>query len=131
MLPQIKKLQAAGNREVVLRLYGARSEAELLYGEEFEAFALAHPGFMFHGCLSRQVRATPRSTDRGGHVQIVLAELGPNAGRDITCQWDNPNRVYAAFNAPKKSGLPVKADPARVHLIAARASSVPVMIASS
>ena len=106
MLPQIEKLLAAGDREVVL-LYGARSEAELLYGEEFEAFAQKHRGFLFHGCLSRQARTVPRSTDRSGHVQHVLAELGPHAERDIAYLCGNPNIVDAAFAVLKESGLPV------------------------
>jgi ferredoxin-NADP reductase len=106
MLPQIEKLLAAGDREVVL-LYGARSETELLYGEEFEAFAQTHPGFLFHGCLSREARAVPRSTDRSGHVQNVLAELGPHADRDIAYLCGNPNMVDAAFAALKEFGLPV------------------------
>lgn len=106
MLPQIEKLLAKGDREVVL-LYGARSEAELLYGDEFEAFAKTHPGFIFHGCLSREARATPRPTDRSGHVQHVLAELGPHAERDIAYLCGNPNMVDAAFTALKEFGLPV------------------------
>lgn len=106
MLPQIEKLLAMGDREVVL-LYGARSEGELLYGEEFEAFAQAHPGFIFHGCLSREARATPRATDRSGHVQNVLAELGPHADRDIAYLCGNPNMVDAAFTVLKEFGLPV------------------------
>ena len=106
MLPQIEKLLAKGDREVVL-LYGARSEAELLYGEEFEVFAQTHPGFLFHGCLSRQARSVPRSTDRSGHVQNVLAELGPHVERDIAYLCGNPNMVDAAFAALKEFGLPV------------------------
>ena len=106
MLPQIEKLLARGDREVVL-LYGARNEAELLYGEEFEAFAQAHPGFLFHGCLSRQARAVPRASDRSGHVQNVLVELGPSAERDIAYLCGNPNMVDAAFAALKDFGLPV------------------------
>ncbi|TAL87723.1 MAG: ferredoxin--NADP reductase [Rhodanobacter sp.] len=106
MLPQLERLLAADNREVVL-LYGARQEAELLYGEEFEAFAQRHPGFIFHGCLSRQPRAQPRPTDRSGHVQDVLAELGPSAERDIAYLCGNPNMVDAAFAALKEAGLPV------------------------
>jgi ferredoxin-NADP reductase len=106
MLPQFEKLLAQGQREVVL-LYGARNETELLYGEEFEAFAQAHPGFTFHGCLSRQPRAVPRPGDRHGHVQTVLAELAPSAQRDIAYLCGNPNMVDAAFNALKEFGLPI------------------------
>ncbi len=106
MLPQIEKLLAKGDREVVL-LYGARTEAELLYGEEFEAFAQSHPGFLFHACLSREARTTPRPGDRSGHVQHVLAELGPHADRDIAYLCGNPNMVDAAFATLKEFGLPV------------------------
>ena len=106
MLPGIHELLAKGDREVVL-LYGARTEQELLYGEEFEAFARANPGFTFHGCLSREARAVPRSTDRSGHVQNVLVELGPNADRDVAYLCGNPNMVDAAFAALKEFGLPV------------------------
>lgn len=106
MLPRFEKLLAAGDREVVL-LYGARNEQELLYGEEFEAFAQRHPGFRFHGCLSRDARQVPRPTDRAGHVQHVLAELGPSAERDIAYLCGNPNMVDAAFAALKEFGLPV------------------------
>jgi ferredoxin-NADP reductase len=106
MLPQFEKLLAQGQREVVL-LYGARNETELLYGEEFEAFAKANPGFTFHGCLSRQPRAVPRPDDRQGHVQSVLAELAPSAQRDIAYLCGNPNMVDAAFNALKEFGLPI------------------------
>jgi ferredoxin-NADP reductase len=105
-LPPIEQLLARGEREVVL-LYGARNETELLYGEQFEAFAQTHPGFLFHGCLSREARAVPRPGDRSGHVQNVLAELGPAAERDIAYLCGNPNMVDAAFSALKEFGLPV------------------------
>ena len=106
MLPLFEKLLAKGEREVVL-LYGARNETELLYGEEFEAFAQRVPGFTFHGCLSREPRAVPRPHDRQGHVQSVLAELAPSAERDIAYLCGNPNMVDAAFAALKDFGLPV------------------------
>ncbi len=107
MLPQMEKLLAHGDREVVL-LYGARNERELLYGEQFEAFAQAHSGFTFHGCLSREARSNPRDTDRSGHVQHILAELQPQAGQDIAYLCGNPNMVDAAFVALKEFGLAVQ-----------------------
>lgn len=106
MLPQVEKLLAQGGREVVL-LYGARNEGELLYGEEFEAFAQVHPGFTFHACLSRQPRTVPHPGDRRGHVQDALAELAPRAERDIAYLCGNPDMVDATFGALKEHGLPV------------------------
>ncbi|HET7268263.1 MAG TPA: FAD-binding oxidoreductase, partial [Oleiagrimonas sp.] len=67
MLPQIKKLMRERGCQFVL-LYGARNETELLYGEEFEAFAREHEGFTFHPCLSRGARPDPRPSDRLGYV---------------------------------------------------------------
>jgi ferredoxin-NADP reductase len=106
MLPLLRDLLAKGGREVAL-LYGARNETELLYGEEFEAFARENPGFSFHPCLSREPRAVPRPHDRSGHVQGVLAELSPGADRDIAYLCGNPNMVDGAFNALKEYGLPI------------------------
>ena len=107
MLPLFERLLGKGDGREVVLLYGARNETELLYGEEFEAFAQRVPGFTFHGCLSRQPRDVPRPNDRSGHVQSVLAELQPRAERDIAYLCGNPNMVDAAFAALKEFGLPV------------------------
>ena len=107
MLPQLEQLLGAGDRQVVL-LYGARTERELLYDDQFHAFAQAHPGFTFHGCLSREPRKVARPDDRRGHVQQVLAELQPQAGQDIAYLCGNPNMVDAAYAALKDFGLPVQ-----------------------
>ena len=63
-------------------VYGARNEGELLYGEEFEAFAREMPGFTFHPCFSRAMpRAMPRPNDRSGRVQVALGELAARTRR--------------------------------------------------
>src|SRR3546814_2452178 len=49
ILPLLEKQMAQRGVEVVL-LQGARSPGELLYGDEFRAFANAHPGFRYHPC---------------------------------------------------------------------------------
>ncbi|NII11287.1 FAD-binding oxidoreductase [Oleiagrimonas sp. C23AA] len=106
MLPGLAKVMAERDVKVVL-LYGARNEAELLYGEEFEAFARQHANFTFHACLSRGARPDPRESDRLGYVQSVLPELAPDAEGDIAYLCGNPNMVDASFTALKEAGLPV------------------------
>jgi len=108
MLPHIEKLIAEKNRRFVL-LYGARTEQELLYGEEFEAFAKQHPdAFAFHPCFSRGARPTPRPHDRQGHVQDALSEIEPHPERDIAYLCGNPDMVDATFTQLKELGLPIK-----------------------
>ncbi|WP_426286485.1 FAD-binding oxidoreductase [Luteibacter sp. E-22] len=107
MLPQMEALMAGRGCRFVL-LYGARNEGELLYGEEFEAFARTHEGFTFHPCLSRGARPNPRPHDRLGYVQDMLAELEPSGETDIAYLCGNPNMVDAAFAALKEHGLAVQ-----------------------
>lgn len=106
MLPQIEQLLAARDAEVVL-LFGARTPAELIYGEDFYAFAVRHPRFRFVPCFSRELPADPHADVRKGYVQEALAEFAPSAEHDIAYLCGNPNMVDAAFEALKQCGLPV------------------------
>ena len=106
MLPQLKVLMAARDVEVAL-VYGARNEAELLYGDEFEAFARDNPRFHYYACLSRSPRAVPRPHDRSGRVLATLAELKPEPTHDIAYLCGNPNMVDEAFAQLKDAGLPI------------------------
>ena len=106
MLPKIR--EAIATRGCTFELvYGARNEGELLYGEEFEAFAREVPGFTFHPCFSRQMRETPRPNDRSGRVHVALAELKPDAAHDIAYLCGNPDMVDQSFALFKEAGLPV------------------------
>ncbi len=110
MLPQLKNAIVERGIEVVL-LFGARTPEELLYGDEFRAFADAHPNFRFVPCFSREQPAadSPHAhTDvRQGYVQDYLAEFAPNAEGDIAYLCGNPNMVDACFETLKGFGLPV------------------------
>ena len=106
MLPQLAQLMAARGVEVVL-LFGARTPAELIYGDDFYAFAAAHPGFRFVPCFSRELPENPHPDVRRGYVQDVLAEFAPDPVGDIAYLCGNPNMVDAAFEALKERGLPV------------------------
>ncbi len=106
MLPQLETLMRERGVEVVL-LFGARTPAELLYGEEFRAFGERHPQFRFVPCFSRQMPDAPHPDDRHGYVQQFLAEFAPDAAGDIAYLCGNPNMVDACFEALKGCGLPV------------------------
>lgn len=110
MLAALAQQIAARGIEVVL-LFGARTPAELLYGDEFRAFAEAHPNFRFVPCFSRELPAADspqaHADVRKGYVQDHLAEFAPDAEGDIAYLCGNPNMVDACFEALKTHGLPV------------------------
>jgi ferredoxin-NADP reductase len=105
MLPQIAKLAARGVQ--VALIYGARNESELLYGDEFEAFARENPHFQFYACFSRAARTQPRAHDRVGRVQVALEEIKADAAHDIAYLCGNPDMVDQAFAQLKEAGLPI------------------------
>ena len=106
MLPLIEKLIAERGIEVVL-LFGARTPEELLYADEFRAFADAHPQFRFVPCFSRELPEHPHADVRHGYVQQFLAEFSPNPATDIAYLCGNPNMVDACFEQLKAAGLPI------------------------
>ena len=106
MLPELRRLISERAIEVVL-LFGARTPEELLYGDEFAAFAAATPGFRFVPCYSRSLPDAPRPDDRRGYVQNALEEFAPDPERDIAYLCGNPNMVDACFEALKHKGFPV------------------------
>jgi ferredoxin-NADP reductase len=106
MLPSLAQRLEASDLEVVL-LFGARTPAELIYGEDFHAFAAAHPRFRFVPCFSREMPADPSPDARRGYVQEALADFAPRAEGDIAYLCGNPNMVDACFEALKAAGLPV------------------------
>ena len=110
MLPQIETLMRERNIEVVL-LQGARTPGELLYGDEFRAFADAHPQFRYVPCFSRQLPAQPHPDVREGYVQQHLAEFAPDAAGDIAYLCGNPDMVDACFQALAEAGF----GPARIR----------------
>jgi len=105
MLPLLAQAIAERGVEVVL-LMGARTPAELLYGDDFRAFADAQPNFRFVPCFSRELPDAPHADVRHGYVQQFLAEFAPGDG-DIAYLCGNPNMVDATFEALKAFGLPV------------------------
>ena len=112
MLPQLERAIAERGIQVVL-LFGARTPDELLYGDEFRAFADRHPDhFRFVPCFSRELPAEgsphAHADVRHGYVQQFLPDFAPDPAGDIAYLCGNPNMVDACFESLKASGLDVK-----------------------
>jgi ferredoxin-NADP reductase len=105
MLPQIAGLIASRGLRVAL-IQGVRDAGELLYGEEFQAFADAHPNFEYYPCFSQAPRASWRG-DRAGRVHTVLSELQLDPSADIAYLCGNPNMVDEVFTQLKDVGFAV------------------------
>ena len=105
MLPKLAELIQSRNVRVAL-IQGARTQAELLYGDEFQAFAAQHPNFRYFACTSREA-AGSYVGDRAGHVQSVFAELNVDGAHDIAYLCGNPNMVDECFTQLKDAGFPV------------------------
>ncbi len=105
MLPLLAEAIASRGVQVVL-LQGARPPAELLYGEDFRAFADAHPQFRYVPCLSRELPDSPHADVRHGYVQQHLPEFAPDAQTDIAYLCGNPDMVDTCVEALKTAGLP-------------------------
>ncbi len=106
MLPELARVMRERDVQVIL-LFGARTPEELIYGDDFRAFADAHPNFRFVPCFSRLMPTDPHADVRSGYVQHALEEFAPSAGSDIAYLCGNPNMVDAVFEALEQHGLPV------------------------
>ncbi|WP_179466046.1 ferredoxin--NADP reductase [Xanthomonas arboricola] len=105
MLPLLAEAIATRGVQVLL-LQGARTPAELLYGDDFRAFADAHPQFRYVPCFSRALPEQPHADVRQGYVQQQLAECAPDAQGDIAYLCGNPDMVDSCIEALKAAGLP-------------------------
>ena len=106
MLPQLHTAMVERGVEVVL-LQGARTPEELLYSDDFYAFAAANPGFRYMPCLSRELPENPHADVRKGYVQQQLAEIAPDPARDIVYLCGNPEMVDTCVEVLKAAGLPM------------------------
>ena len=104
MLPQLHAAMVERGVEVVL-LQGARTPEELLYSDDFYAFAAANPGFRYMPCLSRELPENPHPDVRKGYVQQQLAEIAPDPARDIAYLCGNPDMVDTCVEVLKQAGL--------------------------
>lgn len=94
MLGSIKKI--LHNREITcILLLGVRSQAELLYAQDFIDFAASHANFQFIACYSRE---NNNNSGYFGYVQNQLNKLNINPKNDLIYLCGNPNMVDEALS---------------------------------
>jgi ferredoxin-NADP reductase len=106
MLPELERRVDLEDFQVEL-LLGVRNRNELLYGEDFAAFAERHPGVTFHACYSRELPGDARVHEHKGYVQDHLQELDLDPERDIVYLCGNPDMIDVAAARLKEAGFPI------------------------
>ncbi len=104
MLPEIARRIRDQGTEFVL-LFGVRTPEELLYGNEFEAFENAHPGFDFYPVYSRVRRHHLAGNERSGYVQRCFGELDPDPEQDMFFLCGNPDMIDESVEELKERGF--------------------------
>lgn len=97
MLKQLSSFLESSSLQVVI-LQGVRTANDLLYGDEFTAFADKYSNAMFKACYSRGENAN-------GYVQDNFASLNIKPGADIVYLCGNPAMVDDAFAKLQELGL--------------------------
>lgn len=96
MLPALHQRFLADPTLQVHLILGAQYRADLLYAEDFLAFAAQHPQFHFHAALSRDT-STLQSYEKSGYVQSYFEPLSLTPAGDIVYLCGNPNMIDDAF----------------------------------
>lgn len=106
MLPQLAERLATGFRvHIVL---GVWRREELLFGEDFRAFASASEQAEFTACYSRALPADPRPWEHPGYVQALFSQLRLEPASDVVYLCGNPGMIDEAVEILKAMGFTLK-----------------------
>lgn len=89
----------------VVILQGVQKREEILYGDEFKAFAQKYPQVSFRPHLSREQAKDLHDNEFPGYVQHSFPELSLNPEKDIVYLCGNPGMIDEAFNYLKDQGF--------------------------
>jgi ferredoxin-NADP reductase len=108
MLPELtKRLEADPELHVVI-LQGVQTRADLLYHDEFIAWAKTSPRATYRAQLSRENASELREDEHAGYVQSSFSDLNPKAEEDLVYLCGNPGMVDDAFSQLKELGFTVQ-----------------------
>ncbi|MFI4919523.1 MAG: ferredoxin--NADP reductase [Legionellales bacterium] len=91
------RLEQHPNLRVVI-LQGVQKREDILYADEFLAFAQTHPRVLFRTCLSRDKECELYDHEYDGYVQHVFPELNLNSEQDVVYLCGNPGMIDDAYS---------------------------------
>ena len=97
MLPELHKRLQNQDLEVTI-LEGVQTPDDLLYGQDFWAFAESHPNLHFHAFYSRFEPKADSPYEHQGYVQSYFQSMNLNPETDIFYLCGNPDMIDSAFN---------------------------------
>jgi ferredoxin-NADP reductase len=106
MLPLLAERLAAGFRAHIA--LGVWRREELLFGEDFLAFAEANQQAVFTGCYSREQPEHPAPWEHAGYVQTLFSHLELDPSSDVVYLCGNPGMIDESFEILKAMGFGVK-----------------------
>lgn len=89
----------------VVILQGVQRREEILYADEFHAFAQKFPQVKFRACLSREPNQELRENEYSGYVQHAFPSLKLNPQHDVVYLCGNPGMIDESFNYLKNQGF--------------------------
>ncbi|WP_367606411.1 ferredoxin--NADP reductase [Legionella sp. W05-934-2] len=105
MLPSLRHLLKNNTSLEVVILQGVQRRDEVLYADEFQAFAKEFSNVTFCACLSRVEATELQEFERSGYVQHCFDDLAVNPGRDLVYLCGNPGMIDDSFALLKEKGF--------------------------
>lgn len=104
MLPTIARWLENNQHTKVTILLGVRYVVDLLYVEEFLAYAKKYDRFNFYAYLSRE-KTLSQSYQYSGYVQSAFEMLHLNPNTDVIYLCGNPHMIDASMDTLQKMGF--------------------------
>ena len=105
MLPQIQNILKQSPDVKFTLLLGVQYRKDLLYAEDFIAFAKQYPQFQFRAYLSRE-ELLIENYEYKGYLQQAFTELNLDIANDLVYLCGNPNMIDDAFAQLTEAGFP-------------------------
>lgn len=108
MLPELTQRLAQDTELEVVIVQGVQTHADLLYHDEFVAWAQTSPRATYRAQLSREIPSESDEHAHSGYVQSAFTDLHPNPDEDLVYLCGNPGMVDDAFSQLKERGFTVQ-----------------------